>query len=41
MTVKVQGVERGVDRSIVVPALVSCASHSTDCTLPRKLTERE
>jgi hypothetical protein len=44
MTVKVKVVEKGVDRSEVVPsplALMSCASHRTDCTLPWRLTGRE
>ena len=41
MLVRVQVVEKGVDRSEVVPALMSCASHKTDCTLPRRLTGRE
>lgn len=41
MTVKVQVVEKGVDRSEVVRALMSCASHRTECTLPRRLTGRE
>ena len=41
MMVKVQVVEKGVDRIEVVLALMSCAPHRTDCTLPRRLTGRE
>jgi hypothetical protein len=41
MKVKVQVVETGVDRSEGVPTPMSCVSHRTDCTLPRKLKERE
>lgn len=41
MTVKVRVVEKGVDKREVVPALMSYASYRIDCTLPRKLTERE
>ena len=42
MTVKVRVVEKGVDRSGVVPsALMLRASHRTDYTLPRRLTGRE
>lgn len=41
MRVKDQVVVKGVDRSEVVPALMSSASHRTDCTLRRKLGERE
>lgn len=42
MKVKVQVVEKGVDRSEEVPStLMSCASHSTDCTLPWRLMGRE
>lgn len=41
MTVKVKVVEKGVDRREVVPALMSCMSHRTDCNLPGKLTGRE
>lgn len=42
MTVKAQDVEKEVDKRKVVPsALISCASHRIDCTLPSRLTERE
>ena len=42
MRVKVQVVEKGVDRSEVVPsALISRASHKTDCTLPWRPKGRE
>lgn len=41
MRAKVQVVVKGVDRSEVVPAPMSCASHRTDCTHPKQLTERE
>ena len=41
MTAKVRVVEKGVDKSEVIPSLVSCATYRICCTLPRKLTERE